>query len=105
MRKLAHIGIPTKETKENMCYLEALKVAVTSPDASKHLVEWLKFDDDCTLPRLMQENTHIAYYVDDINAELEGAEILIPLCTLPDGTKMSYIIEEGLPIELLEPIS
>ncbi len=102
MRKLLHIGIPTSCKKEAMTYVPAMKLAITDPSQSKHNIEWLNFDYDCPMPRLLQESTHIAYEVEDIDKELEGANILVPKTPLGDNAVLAFIVEEGIPIELIQ---
>ncbi|MBO6102508.1 MAG: hypothetical protein J6P03_04555 [Opitutales bacterium] len=104
MRKFAHIGIPSAEKRENMSRIDAMKLSVSSPADSKHSIEWLYFEYDCPMPKLLQTSTHIAYFVDDIESELKGANVLVPMSVLPDGTKLAFIVEEGVPIELLQPL-
>ena len=102
MRKLLHIGIPTPCKKEGMIYMEAMKLSITDPAKSKHNIEWLHFDYDCPMPKLLQESTHFAYEVEDIDAELEGANILVPKTPLGDSAVLAFIVEEGVPVELIQ---
>lgn len=102
MRKLLHIGIPTKEKHPNMNYVPSMKLAITNPDESAHKIEWLNFDFDSPMPKLLQESTHLAYQVENLEEELKGANILVPVTPLSENMKLAFIVEEGLPIEFIE---
>lgn len=102
MRKFLHIGIPSACKKEGMTHIPEMKLAITDPSQSKHSIEWLYFDYDCPMPRLLQESTHIAYEVEDIDAELKGANILVNKSPLGDKAVLAFIVEEGIPIELIQ---
>ena len=100
MRKLAHIGIPTDE---KAAYLEGAKLFVTDPADTKNNIEFLYFEEGSPMPELLKNATHIAYMVDDIEAELKGAEVLIPPFEPFPNLKAAFIIEDGgVPIELMQ---
>jgi hypothetical protein len=46
--------------------------------------------------------THLAFAVDDLDAALEGKEILIPPNSPSPGVRVAFILDDGAPIELLE---
>lgn len=102
MRTFNHFGFPTNENKEYMTYVPALKLAVSDISKSKNSIEWLKFDFDCTMPKLMQDCPHIAYTVDNLDEELKTANILVPPHPLGENARFAYIVEEGIPVELIE---
>ena len=55
------------------------------------------------MPELLKNAAHIAYMVDDIEAELKGAEVLIPPFEPFPNLKAAFIIEDGgVPIELMQ---
>jgi hypothetical protein len=101
MRELHHIGIPTKTKQPEETYLEGAKLFITNADASPNKIEWLRFEPGSPLPEMLQTSTHIAYRVDDLPAEMKGRKILMePFSPLP-GVKVAFVVEEGLPIELM----
>lgn len=102
MRKLAHIGIPWKERFENETYLEGAKLYVGDPSKDKNMVEKLYFEEGSPMPQLLKDCAHIAYYVDDIEAELDGAEVLMPPFKPFDNITAAFIIENGIPVELMQ---
>ena len=102
MRKLDHIGIPTKIVQDNENYMEGAKLFVTDYANSANKIEWLRFEEDSEFPELIQTTAHIAYQVEDLQAEMEGKTILIEPFSPKDGLTIAFIEEEGAPIELMQ---
>lgn len=103
MRKLAHIGIPLQEKPANAIYLADAKLYITKPEDSKNNIEFLFFEPECQMPKVIQTNTHLAYFVDNIDEELNGAEILVPPFEPMPGVKCAFILEDGcVPVELMQ---
>lgn len=101
MRTIDHIGIPTTEPKAGEVYVEGMKVFLTNYADSTNRIEWLRFESDSWMPKLIQECTHIAYQVTDPEAEMEGKTILLPPTDLGGGAWIAFIEEEGIAIELM----
>ena len=88
---------------EKAAYLEGAKLFVTDPTDTKNNIEFLYFEEGSPMPDLLKKATHIAYIVDDIEAELKGAEILVPPFEPFPNLKAAFIIEDGgVPIELMQ---
>ncbi len=104
MRTLAHIGIPVGEKPEKCTYLEGAKLYITDPSDSKNNIEFLYFEKECQMPDIVKNSTHIAYMVDDIDAEIKGAEVLIPPFMPLPTVKAAFVLEDGIPIELMQAI-
>jgi hypothetical protein len=101
MRELHHIGIPTKTKQPNETYIAGGKLFITSSDASPNKIEWLRFEPGSPMPEMLQTSTHIAYRVDDLKAEMKGRTVLMePFSPMP-GVTVAFVIEEGVPIELM----
>jgi hypothetical protein len=102
MRTLHHIGIPCSQTHENESYLEDAKVYITDAAASPNKIEWLRFAADSPMPQLLKTSPHIAYEVDNLQAEMEGKTVLLEPFAPMEGVTVAFIIEEGAPIELMQ---
>jgi len=102
MRKYHHVGIPTKEPRANETYLPHLKVHVAGYETSPYGVEWMRFDPDCAVPDLVKTVPHVAFEVDDLEAELAGKEVLIPPNSPSEGVRVAFIVDNGVPIEFLQ---
>ena len=75
---------------------------VAGYETSPYGIEWMRFDDDCSLPSLVKTIPHVAFEVDDLEAELEGREILIPPNSPSPGIRVAFIVDDGAPVELLQ---
>lgn len=104
MRTLAHIGIPVKEKPAKSTYLSEAKLYITDPADTKNNLEFLFFEAECKMPDAVKSSTHIAYMVDDIDAEIKGAKVLIPPFEPLPNIKATFIEEDGIPIELMQKI-
>lgn len=97
-----HVGIPTDERRPGETYLEELGLHVSGFDTSPFGVEWMRFDPDSPLPELVKKVPHVAFQVDDLEAALEGHEILIEPNSPSDGVRVAFIVHDGAPVEFLE---
>lgn len=102
MRTFHHVGIVTNEKKEGAMYNEALSVWLTDCGQSPNAIEWLKFEEGSCLPELVQKETHIAYVVPNLAAELEGKKVIFPPHVCDEHLTIAFIEEEGIAIELME---
>lgn len=101
MRTFNHVGIPTTEPQAGEVYAEGMKVFLTNYADSANRIEWLRFDNDSWMPKLIQEQTHLAYEVTDPKAEMVGKTVLLPPTELGGGAWIAFIEEEGIAIELM----
>jgi len=100
--KYHHVGIPTELPREGETYHEELKFYSSSYDVSPYGIEWMRFDPDCPIPELVRTVPHVAFEVDDLEAELEGKEVLIPPNSPSEGVTVAFIIDSGAPVEFLQ---
>lgn len=97
-----HIGIPTTEPHQGEAYLEGYGVWVTSCDANPYGIEWLRFEQECTLPELVKTVPHIAFEVKDLEQALLGKEVIIEPNSPSAGVRVAFIAHDGAPVEFLE---
>lgn len=97
-----HIGIPTKEKKPNEKYLEEYKFYVSGFNTSEYGIEWMRFDHDSPVAGIIQKIPHIAFEVDDIEAAVEGKELIGEITSPSKGVRVAMIIENGAPVEFIE---
>ncbi len=103
MRHYHHMGIPTQEVKEGEVYYENLKFTATPFGASEYRIQWHRFDKDCELPEIVKTVPHIAFRVDDLDAEIQGKKVVFGPYFPIKGFRVAMIItEEGFPIEFVE---
>ena len=97
-----HLGIPTDIPRPDEYYLEEFKMWVSGFEESPYGIEWLRFDEGCPLPELVQTVPHVAFVVDDLAAAIEGEEILIAPNSPSEGVNVAFILHNGAPVEFLE---
>ena len=102
MLKYHHIGVPTDIPKETERYLKKYKMYVSGYEKSPYGVEWMRFEADSPLPELVKTVPHVAFEVDDLEAAIQGKEVLIPPNSPSEGIIVAFIVDNGAPIELLE---
>ncbi len=102
MRRYHHLGIPTTKAREGERELPGLRIHIVGHEKSEFGVEWMRFEADAPVPELVREVPHVAFEVDDLEAELVGREILIAPNSPSEGVRVAFIVENGAPIELLE---
>jgi len=97
-----HLGIPTREKKEGEIYLEQFKVYVCGYERSPYGIKWMRFEADCPLPELVRTVPHVAFRVSNLEAALEGKEVLIAPNSPSEGVRVAFIVDNGAPVEFLE---
>jgi hypothetical protein len=96
------LGIPTSVPRAGERYLEQFKMFVSGFDTSPYGVEWMRFEPDSPLPAPIQSLPHIAFEVNDLDAALEGKQILVPPGSPSAGVRAAMILDDGALIELIE---
>lgn len=102
MRRFHHIGIPTDQRRPGEKHLAKFGMHVSGFEGSPYGVEWMRFDPDSPIPRLVQTVAHVAFQVDNLEEELEGQEVLIRPNSPSPGIRVAFIVHNGAPVEFLE---
>jgi len=97
-----HVGIPTKEPRPGERHLAHLGMYVSGFETSPYGIEWMRFDPNSPISPLIQTVPPIAFEVDDLDAEIEGKELLGEVCEPSEGVRVAMIVDNGAPVELLE---
>lgn len=102
--KYHRMGIPTHKEMPNEKYIPHLKFFVSGFDQSPFGIEWMRFEKDSPIHKLVQEVPHIAFEVEDLDMELSKREfeILIAPNSTSDDIRVAMIKHNGSPIELIE---
>ena len=82
--------------------MAGFKMYVSGYESSPYGIEWMRFDTDSPLPEIVKSIPHVAFEVDDLEAELEGKQILIPPNSPSEGVTIAMIVDNGAPVELIE---
>ena len=102
MRRYHHIGIPTTERRPGERLIDGFATYVSGVETSEYGIEWMRFEPEAPVPSLVRNVPHVAFEVDDLAAELQGKEILIPPNSPSDGVSVAFIVENGAPVEFLQ---
>ncbi|MGD0868561.1 MAG: hypothetical protein ABSB88_03335 [Bryobacteraceae bacterium] len=97
-----HVGIPTGVPRPGERYLEQFKMYVSAFETSPCGIQWMRFEPDSPVHPLIQSVPHIAFEVDDLQAAIEGKEILTAPNSPSEGVMVAMILDSGAPVELLE---
>lgn len=68
--KFHHLGIPTRTKMPDETYLPQFKFFVSGFDTSPFGIEWMRFDTDSPIDKLIQTVPHLAFEVTDLDQEL-----------------------------------
>ncbi len=102
--KYHHIGIPTDIVMPNERYLPQFKFYVSGFSESPFGIEWMRFDKDCKMHKLIQTVPHLAFVVANLDFELANRNLTV--LTEPnvpmDGIRVAMVEHNGAPIELME---
>ncbi|MDX9772674.1 MAG: hypothetical protein RBT02_04535 [Bacteroidales bacterium] len=99
-----HLGIPTQEKMSGEKYLPQFKFHVSGFETSPFGIEWMRFEERSPIDDLIQTVPHIAFEVDDLDAELRKHNF--DIITMPnsesDEVRVAMIKHNGAPVELIE---
>jgi hypothetical protein len=102
--KYHHLGVPTKTRMPNETYLDKFKFYVSGFDSNPFGVEWMRFEKNSPVNKLIQSIPHLAFEVKDIDLELSIHDFNV--ISKPEsnfeGIKVAMIEHDGAPIELIE---
>ncbi|MCL2074756.1 MAG: hypothetical protein FWH18_12610 [Marinilabiliaceae bacterium] len=103
--KYHHLGVPTSIKFPNEKYLPQFKFYVSGFESSPFGIEWMRFEADSTIHKLIQTVPHIAFEVENLDYELSTRDfkILGTVSNSPsDGVRVAMIEHNGAPVELIE---
>jgi hypothetical protein len=75
---------------------------VTGFDTSPYGVEWMRFEADSPVSKLVQQVPHLAFEVDDLDAAIEDKELVGEVSSPMKGVRVAMIMHNGMAVELLE---
>jgi hypothetical protein len=102
MREFDHIGVPTAEQQPDEMHVPATKVWVTDPAAHPLRVEYLRFEPDSPVTGPVRELPHIAFRVDDLEAAIQGEQVLLGPFQATENLRVAFILKDGAVFEFME---
>lgn len=102
--KYHHLGIPTEKIMPDERYLPQFRMYVSGFSDSPFGIEWMRFEKESPISKLIQTIPHIAFEVKDLDHELKvrGLNVITEPNPPADGIKVAMIEFNGAPIELIE---
>lgn len=99
-----HLGIPTSNSMPDERYLPQFKLYVSGFETSPFGIEWMRFEADSSIDKLIQTIPHLAFEVEDLDYELanRGFHIITYPNAPMEGIRVAMIEHNGAPIELIE---
>ena len=83
-------------------YLDRFDVHCTDEENNSFGIQWMRYGPQCLLPELVKTVAHVAFEVDDLEAEMDGHEVLIAPNSPSAGVTVAFIKVSGAPVELLQ---
>jgi hypothetical protein len=102
MRAFDHVGLPTEEKHAEEMYVSETKVWVTDPMRHPQRIEYLRFEPDSPVTGPLREMPHIAFRVDNLDREMEGAEVLLGPFNPTKTLRVVFVLEDGALMEFME---
>jgi len=102
--KYHHLGIPTDKIMPDEVYLPQFKFYVSGFSSSPFGIEWMRFEKDSPIDKLIQTIPHIAFEVADLDYELanRNLKVITESNSTGKGIRVAMIEHNGAPIELIE---
>jgi hypothetical protein len=98
-----HIGLVTEEQKAGESWVEATRVWVTSPRDHPFNIEWLRFEPDSPVTGPLRWEPHVAYRVRDVQAAIEGQDVLAEPFDVGDGfVTVAFVSVDGAVVEFMQ---
>ena len=97
-----HFGIRTNTKEKTVHYLENYKFYFSDYEASPYHLQWMNYEEDCALPALVKNISHVAFQVDDLEKAIRGKKVIIEPNSPSKGVCVAFIEENGAPIEFLQ---
>ncbi len=102
MRKYHHLGIPTTIPQKDETYLADFKTWVAGYETSPYGIEWMRYGEGSPVIELVRTVPHIAFQVDDLQAAIQGKNVIIQPNSPSPGVMVAFIEDNGAPIEFLQ---
>ena len=96
-----HMGIPTDEARPGEIFSPAAGM-YTSDNPGAFSIQWHRFTPDSPLHPLIRTVPHPAFKVADLQAAIEGEEVLLGPYEPIDGYFVAIINDGSAPVELIQ---
>lgn len=102
-KRYVHIGAPHKEPMEGEEWNEGMKLWLISPEKDEFGYEYLRFREDTWFAKEVQELTHVAVEVENIDEVYPSCEkILHDKIVVDEHLTIAFVMRNGVCLELME---
>jgi hypothetical protein len=102
MRRFHHVGVITDEPQRDEIYVAETMVHVTNPVDHPYRVEYLRFEPDSPVTGPVRDQPHMAFVVEDLDAEIAGERVLLGPFRAMEGVRVVFILKDGAVFEFME---
>ena len=99
-----HIGIPAREKREGMRYLESKRLWLSDPGDHPYRVEWLWYEHGSPEAELVRTLPHVAFRVDSLEAAMDGQRVIAEPFDVFGEVRVSFIEVDGAPVEFVQTL-
>ncbi|MDD3558256.1 MAG: hypothetical protein PHW27_06735 [Melioribacteraceae bacterium] len=100
--KFHHVGIPTNKVKPDEKFIEKYRMYVSGFETSPYGIEYMRFEEDSPIEKIIKQNPHIAFEVDDLDSAAKDKKLIGEITSPSKGIRVAMIDVDGLPVELIE---
>ena len=100
--KFNHVGIPVTGRFEGEIDLPHLKMTVSDHQNNPYGIQWQRYWEGAPYPELVKRVPHVAFVVENLEAEISGNKIIIAPNSPSEGLIVAFVEINGAPVELME---
>ena len=102
--KYHHLGIPTSQKFPDEQTIPKYEFSVSGFETSPFGIEWMRFETNSPIHKLIQEVPHVAFEVGNLDYEIKhrGLKVIVQPTRPAQGIRVAMIEHNGAPIELIE---
>ncbi len=102
-----HIGLPAPDQDTptpGESWVAGGRLWVSNPAHHPQRVEWLRYPPDTLVDPAMQSAPHICYLTDDIDAALDGKQVIREINEVgePPFGRAAFTMEDGVAVEYIQ---
>jgi hypothetical protein len=98
-----HMGVPTTVPRVGERYSSTFKMYTSGgEDPGGFHIQYHRFEDGSSLHPLIRTVPHVAFKVDDLDAAIEGEEVILGPYSPFEGFRVAMIEDSGVPIEFIQ---
>ena len=102
--KYHHLGVPTNKIMPGEIYIPLFKLYVAGFSESPFGIEWMRYEKDSPVNKLIQSVPHLAFEVEYLDCELEthSFNVITEPNSPTDKIRVAMIEHNGAVIELIQ---